>query len=111
VFLPSGALKASKATQQNSSSTEQVAELDSSSTEQAKKQNSSFTKSTWMDRLAYDIDAFVPVLNLQVKQKWEPNEEWRKTYAVVPGIAGWLLVPLFLASWSGLLMRTRGPLH
>lgn len=61
---------------------------------------------TVVDRLAYSVDQFIPVVSMQIKQKWEPGNQWYQAYAVVHAIAGWLLIPLFLASWSG-LVRSR----
>ncbi len=61
---------------------------------------------TVADRIAYDLDQFVPVVSMQIKQKWEPGNQWYQAYAVLHALAGWLLIPLFLASWSG-LVRSR----
>ena len=60
-------------------------------------------KPTVIDRFAYSVDLFIPVLNLHVEEKWEPIQVWSKIYSYIHVIAGWLLIPLFLASWSGLV--------
>lgn len=56
-------------------------------------------------RLGYSIDLFLPVVDLQQSDKWRPHQVWREAYSVVHILAGWLLIPLLLASLSGIVRR------
>jgi hypothetical protein len=56
-----------------------------------------------IDRVIYDVALFIPVVSIQAEQAWEPHTQWFRAYAAVHALAGWLLIPLFLASWSGLV--------
>jgi hypothetical protein len=63
---------------------------------------------SWMqpyDPLEYSVDLFLPVVNLHAEEKWEPSGFWRRQYSFVHAIAGWLLVPLLVASLAGIVRR------
>ena len=53
----------------------------------------------------YSFDLFAPVINLEAANVWRPKEtdRWRTLYMRVQRIMGWLLVPLGLAAWTGIL--------
>jgi hypothetical protein len=57
------------------------------------------------ERLVYSLDLFLPVVNLHVDENWQPNGLVRQIYAVVHSMVGWILVPLLLASLSGIIRR------
>ena len=63
---------------------------------------------SWMqpfDPLEYSVDLFLPVVNLHVEEQWEPRGFWRQQYSFVHAIAGWLLIPLLVASVAGIVRR------
>jgi hypothetical protein len=45
--------------------------------------------------------------NMGFEEGFEPRRFWSQAYALIHVIAGWLLIPLFLASWSGLVRSGR----
>jgi hypothetical protein len=45
------------------------------------------------------------LVNLHIDEEWEPNGLWRKTYALFHSMVGWVLVPLLIASLSGIIRR------
>ncbi len=53
----------------------------------------------------YSLDLFAPVINLEAANVWRPKETywWCLLYMRVQKILGWLLVPLGLAAWMGIL--------
>jgi hypothetical protein len=53
----------------------------------------------------YSLDRFVPVVNLHLADNWEPATWGWRLYSAVHIAAGWILVPLFLAAFIGLLKR------
>jgi hypothetical protein len=59
-----------------------------------------------MDEFAYSVDRFMP-LDIGFEEGFEPHQPWSKAYDLIHVIAGWLLIPLFLASWSGLVRSRR----
>jgi len=59
---------------------------------------------SFVDRLVYDIDLFLPI-DLQSEDRWQPDGDTREVYAAFHEFAGWVLIPLFLASLTGLLTR------
>jgi uncharacterized protein YjbI with pentapeptide repeats len=69
-------------------------------------QNLSDSKPTVMDQISYSVDRFVP-LNIGVEDSFEPRQLWSAGYSLIHAVAGWLLIPLFLASWSGLVRGRR----
>jgi uncharacterized protein YjbI with pentapeptide repeats len=58
-----------------------------------------------LDRGSYSLDLFLPIVNLHVDEKWQPHEPWRQFYAIFHSMVGWVLVPLLLASLSGIIRR------
>jgi len=57
------------------------------------------------DRASYSLDLFLPLVNLHIDEDWTPRGPWRTLYALVHQIVGWVLVPLLLASLSGIIRR------
>ncbi|CAA9375388.1 MAG: hypothetical protein AVDCRST_MAG93-8772 [uncultured Chloroflexia bacterium] len=57
------------------------------------------------ERSVYSLDLFLPVVNLHVDENWQPNGLGRQIYAVFHSMVGWILVPLLLASLSGIIRR------
>lgn len=53
----------------------------------------------------YSLDLFLPALNLQAASMWAPNRQssFRRNYARLHRMAGWILVPLGVAAVAGLL--------
>src|SRR5262249_29547574 len=53
----------------------------------------------------YSLDLFAPVINLEAANVWRPKDDcrWRVRYMRVQKILGWLLVPLGVAAWTGIL--------
>jgi hypothetical protein len=52
---------------------------------------------------AYSMDLLIPVLTFPLTDSWVPNHTWGKIISVIAVLAGWLLVPLFVAAWTGLI--------
>jgi hypothetical protein len=52
---------------------------------------------------AYTLDLLIPVLTFPLTDSWVANHTWGKIISVIAVLAGWLLVPLFIAAWSGLI--------
>jgi hypothetical protein len=52
---------------------------------------------------AYSLDLLIPVLSFPLTDSWIPNHTWGKIISVIAVLAGWLLVPLFIAAWTGLI--------
>jgi hypothetical protein len=52
---------------------------------------------------AYSFDLVIPVLTFPPADQWAPNGLWREIFAVFLVIVGWLLVPLMIAAWSGIV--------
>jgi len=66
----------------------------------------------------YSIDAFIPVINLHVKDYWQPNAnkgdkrflsftsgELLRIYLIVHTFAGWILTTVFLIGLTGLIKK------
>jgi hypothetical protein len=53
----------------------------------------------------YSLDLFAPIINLEAANVWRPKDDcrWRVYYMRVQKILGWLLVPLGVAAWTGIL--------
>jgi hypothetical protein len=53
----------------------------------------------------YSVDLFAPVINLKVADTWEPARgRWfARNYMYVQRILGWILVPIGIAVWTGIL--------
>ncbi len=56
-------------------------------------------------RFAYSLDLFLPVVNLHIDVRWEPQGLGREIYALVHSMVGWLLIPLLVASLAGIIRR------
>lgn len=59
-------------------------------------------------KLGYSVDLFIPVLDLQIANKLELSESaplWKQYYRVFHIFAGWFLIPLLIASISGIIRR------
>ena len=53
----------------------------------------------------YSIGLFLPIVDLEDAKKWtvKPEHKWRRHYMRVHVILGYLLVPIGLAAWTGLI--------
>jgi uncharacterized protein YjbI with pentapeptide repeats len=69
-------------------------------------QQLSDSKPTVMDQIAYSVDRFIPI-NMGFEDGFEPHKTWSAAYSLIHVVAGWLLLPLFLASWAGLVRSRR----
>jgi hypothetical protein len=58
-----------------------------------------------VERASYSLDLFLPLINLHIDENWQPNRLGRQIYAVVHSMVGWILVPLLLASLTGIIRR------
>jgi len=56
-------------------------------------------------RIGYSLDLFIPIVDLRIAKNYHLPQGWKKGYAVVHIVAGWLLVPLLLASMSGIIKK------
>lgn len=59
---------------------------------------------TAVDGFFYSVDRLVPI-NMGVEADLEPQRWWSEAYGLAHAVVGWLLVALFLASWTGLVRR------
>jgi hypothetical protein len=57
------------------------------------------------DRFAFSTARFLPVVNLYAADKWQPNSLWRQVYVFFHSLFGWILVPLLIASFAGIVRR------
>jgi uncharacterized protein YjbI with pentapeptide repeats len=55
--------------------------------------------------LLYSLDLFLPLVNLNIDNKWAPNGPVLQIYAVVHALIGWLIVPLIVAALAGIMRR------
>jgi hypothetical protein len=53
--------------------------------------------------IAYTLDLLIPVLTFPLTDTWVPSNTLGKIFSVIAVLAGWLLVPLFIAAWTGLI--------
>lgn len=53
----------------------------------------------------YSLDLFAPVIDLQAASNWMPeqNRWFARNYVHVHRIFGWILVPIGIAAWTGIL--------
>ncbi len=56
-------------------------------------------------RLWYSLDLFIPIVNLRIIEGYKRFHGWRAAYGVVHIIMGWILVPLLIASLSGVIKK------
>jgi uncharacterized protein YjbI with pentapeptide repeats len=68
--------------------------------------NLSDSEPTVIDQISYSVDRFIPI-NMGFEDGFEPRQPWSQAYALIHVVAGWLLIPLFLVSWSGLVRSRR----
>jgi hypothetical protein len=103
VFLPSHALNA-VAVESTAASAKSG---DKSETSKATSQEKGSRKMApyIFDRAAYNVDIFLPALDLGAADKWEPQGLWRKIYILFHSIIGWLLIPLLIASLAGIIRK------
>ncbi len=52
---------------------------------------------------AYSLDLLIPVLTFPLTDSWVPSHTGGKIFSVIAVLAGWLLVPLFIAAWTGII--------
>jgi hypothetical protein len=55
--------------------------------------------------LWYSIALFLPIVELEDVKIWTPNPKctWRRLYMRLHVILGYLLIPIGLAAWTGLI--------
>ncbi len=56
-------------------------------------------------RFVYSCDLFVPVIKFEMADKWEPVPNVPLIYSYIHKLAGWILVPLLVASISGVVKK------
>ena len=56
-------------------------------------------------RLWYSVDLFIPIVNLRIADEYQRPHGWYALYAVIHIGMGWLLVPLLIASLSGVIKK------
>lgn len=56
-------------------------------------------------RAAYSVDLFIPVVDLGQASRWTPTGLPGQLYAAVHILIGWLLIPLLIASISGIVRK------
>jgi hypothetical protein len=60
----------------------------------------------FFDRFAFSTARFLPIIDLYIADKWEPNGLWREAYVFLHSLVGWILVPLLITSLAGIVKRT-----
>jgi hypothetical protein len=60
---------------------------------------------SWWPGLVYSFDLLIPVLTFPPADQWAPNGDGREIFAVVEVVIGWLLVPLMIAAWTGIVTK------
>ena len=55
--------------------------------------------------IAYSIDVFVPILDLQQESSWMPKDGWYRFYMWLHIIAGWVLTTIAVAGFTGLIKK------
>ncbi len=58
---------------------------------------------TSFQHFAYSIDRFVPALDLGYANAWQPVGSGRIIYAFIHCVAGWTIIPLYVASLTGII--------
>jgi hypothetical protein len=53
----------------------------------------------------YNLDLFLPLVNLHLDNKWVPDGLLLQIYADIHTLIGWLIVPLLVASLAGIMRR------
>jgi hypothetical protein len=71
----------------------------------SKEQSDAGWKADLRYRATYSLDQFLPLVNLHVDEKWEPDGPWVHAYAVFHATVGWLVVPLLVAAFAGIIKR------
>ena len=56
-------------------------------------------------RLWYSLDLFIPIVNLRIVDGYKRFHGGRAFYGVIHIVAGWILVPLLIASLSGVVKK------
>lgn len=57
------------------------------------------------DAFWYSVDLFLPLTRLDAAEVWMPRQDstWRRYYARIHAMLGWILVPIALAAVTGLI--------
>ena len=53
----------------------------------------------------YSLDIFIPLVNLRIVDGYKRFHDWRAVYGVLHIVMGWILVPLLIASLSGVIKK------
>jgi hypothetical protein len=63
------------------------------------------TNSTSYSEFWYSLELFLPVVDLGMAKSWRPEESRKSicTYARIHQLAGWILIPVFLAAVTGVI--------
>jgi hypothetical protein len=56
-------------------------------------------------RFGYSLDELLPVVNLHLADQWRPANGWRRAYLAVHVLVGWVLIPLLIGAFTGLLAK------
>jgi hypothetical protein len=105
VFWSDNALESTASAPPSEPAETEVGEGPSSFSATNEGQSPTDLKRKLFDRAAYSLDLFLPVVNLHIDEKWEPQGLGREVYALVHSMVGWLLVPLLVASLAGIVRR------
>jgi hypothetical protein len=57
----------------------------------------------WYNPLIYSLDLITPVIDLKMVNHWTPVKAWRCICARVVIILGWILIPIGMAAFTGIL--------
>ena len=103
VFWSNGALvpKNAKSINTGSSAVEQPDKADEAA--QTGNKDKFFTH--LCHRLWYSLDLFIPIVNLRIVEGYKRFHGWRAAYGVFHIVMGWILVPLLIASLSGVIKK------
>ena len=55
--------------------------------------------------IAYAVDVFVPILDLQQETSWMPKNGWYRAYMWLHIIAGWVLTTIAVAGFTGVIKK------
>ena len=56
-------------------------------------------------RFAYSLDELLPVVDLHIADQWRPATALRRAYLAVHILFGWLLIPLLIGAFTGMLTK------
>ena len=63
---------------------------------------------SFWDSLLFNVDLLIPVLTFPHTDPWSPYYFWGKLIAGIEVLVGWLIVPLAIAAWTGIIRSRSG---